>query len=237
MNGRPSRRRRWVRRVLMVSGAALIVAGIAVIAVPRVAMWQRTGNDDRAMTEWRNGGDAALVEPAPSTSEPPRPACAPGAQAEDYALVTFPTLARYGYADVAGHGTWDLLDQRSMVHYETSAAPGDRGNAIVAFHREPRYEHIDELGVGDEVDVQDRSCTVYRYQVTQRWDLRPERVTQLVPTSGRDLTLITCTPWWKDDRRLVWRACLIPGDGRATRGLSLTRPPGAWHDGRRVLLG
>ena len=223
MNGRPSRRRRWVRRVLVVTGAALIVAGIAVIVVPRIAMWQRTRNDDRAMTEWRNGGDAALVGPAPSTSAPPRPACSPGTQAGDY---------------VAGHGTWDLLDKRSMVHYETSAAPGDQGNAIVAFHREPGYEHIDQLGVGAEVDVQDRSCTVYRYQVTQRWDLRPEQVTQLVPTTGRDLTLVTCTPWWRDDRRLVWRASLIPADrGGAARGLSLTGPPEAWHHGRRVVFG
>jgi sortase (surface protein transpeptidase) len=51
------------------------------------------------------------------------------------------------------------------------------------------------------------------YTITQRWDLAPSAVTQLVPTDGQELTLITCDPWWQDYNRLVWRADLTSVDG------------------------
>jgi sortase A len=212
----------------MALGGALVVAGIAVIAVPLLSTWLRGHADDRALRDWNSGGASALAGAAPSsdpsgpqtgasalpdaspsavaTSAPCRPDAAP---AEDYALVSFPSLAQYGYAGVAANGDWNMLRQRSMVHYNTSAAPGAPGNAIVAFHREPHYEHIDQLNVGDTVTVQDRSCTVFTYRVTERWTLPPDRVTQLTTTGGHDLTLITCTPWWRDNDRIVWRASLV----------------------------
>lgn len=62
----------------------------------------------------------------------------------------------------------------------------------------------------------------YVYKVTQRWHLAPAEVTQLVPTSGYDLTLVPCDPWWQDHNRLVWRAELVSSP--AVRGGS---PPEA----------
>jgi LPXTG-site transpeptidase (sortase) family protein len=211
----------------MLAGAALVVAGIVLIAVPVVSTWVRGGADDQALRDWNSGGSSALAGAAPnapdaipgqSTAASPSPSsasnapsCKPGgAPAADYALLDFPSLAQYGYSGVAGNGDWNLLRQRSMVHYTTSAAPGQQGNVIVAFHREPHYEHIDQLNVGDTVTVQDRSCTVFTYRITQRWTEAPDKVTQLVSTSGHDLTLITCTPWWRDTDRIVWRATLAP---------------------------
>jgi sortase A len=110
---------------------------------------------------------------------------------------------------VATDGTWDSLHNRSMVHYTGTPAPGQQGNSIIAFHREPDYEHIDQLNVGDTVSVQDRTCHTFVYRVTGRWTLNPSSVNQLVPTSGHDLTLITCTPFWVDSQRIVWRASLV----------------------------
>ena len=114
---------------------------------------------------------------------------------------------------MAGDGTWDLLLKRSMVHYQGTAAPGQKGNDIIAFHREPEYQHVDELKVGDVVDVQDRNCKTWAYRISGRWQLSPSRVTQLTSTDGYDLTLITCTPFWQDTERLVWRATLVTGPG------------------------
>ena len=130
--------------------------------------------------------------------------------------MTFPSLARYGYSAVAGDGGWDLLLQRSMVHFRGSAAPGATGNDIIAFHREPGFEHIDLLAVGDTVEVQDRGCRLWRYTVRRRSVLAPERVDQLAATPDAELTLITCDPWFRDDNRIVWQATL--SDPAASRG-------------------
>jgi LPXTG-site transpeptidase (sortase) family protein len=98
-----------------------------------------------------------------------------------------------------------------MVHYHGAPDPGQAGNVIIAFHREPDYQYIDQMGVGAQITVQDRSCHVWTYQVTQVWTLNPDDVSQLNPTSGHDLTLITCTPWWTDTQRIIWRATLVQG--------------------------
>ncbi|HZS13471.1 MAG TPA: class E sortase [Candidatus Dormibacteraeota bacterium] len=205
----------------MVVGGLLIAGGIAVIAVPVISTWVRGNADDQALRDWNSGGAAALTGAAPhdpdaiagtSTAPTAAPsACKPNAApAQDYALVGFPSLPQYGYTGVAGNGDWNMLHERSMVHYTTSAAPGQQGNVIIAFHREPHYEHIDQLKVGDLVTVQDRSCTTYTYRITQTWTLSPNHVTQLVSTTGHDITLITCTPWWRDYDRIVWRGTLVP---------------------------
>jgi sortase A len=199
-----------------------VAAGIAVIAVPLLGTFGRGHADDQALRDWNSGGSSALAgapgnatadaSPGPTAAATgaAAPSCRPNAApADDYALVDFPSLRRYGYSGVAANGDWNTLHQRSMVHYKASAAPGAQGNTIVAFHREPHYEHIDQLAVGDTVTVQDRNCATFTYRVTQRWTLAPDKVDQLTATTGHDLTLITCTPWWRDSDRIVWRATLV----------------------------
>jgi len=207
--------RRWPSRLMMLVGAGLVVTGIVVILVPIVSTYLRGGADDKALQEWRSGGSNALVGaphdpdavPGASTAASCKPNSAP---AEDYALVSFVSLPQYGYAGVAGNGDWNTLHERSMVHYKTSPAPGQKGNVIIAFHREPHYEHIDQLATGGTVAVQDRNCTTWTYRITGRWTLNPTSVSQLDDTPGQyNLTLITCTPWWQDYNRIVWRATLV----------------------------
>jgi len=200
-----------------------LVAGVAVVLIPLIGVWTRAHNDATALAQWQNGGSQSLVGAVPASSSgaatPSAEAlCAASrAPAEDYARISFPSLT-YGYAGIAAEGNWDTLQKRSMVHYQGTPGPGQLGNMIMAFHREPEYEHVDELGPGGLVDIEDRSCHVFHYRVTQRWVLAPNKVTQLAPTSGHDLTLITCTPWWRDYNRIVWRATLVP-DAPAARSV------------------
>lgn len=185
--------------------------GVFIIVHPLMSAYQRGSVDQTALNTWIQGGSQRLpgaVPGAPQGPEAVHPACG-SSSPTDYALVSFTGISQYNYAGVAGDGGWDLLNNRSMVHYAGSPAPGQQGNVIVAFHREPDFEHIDQLSTGGDVTIQDRSCHTFRYRVTQKWVLAPDRVTQLIPTSGHDLTLITCTPFWQDTERIVWRATLV----------------------------
>jgi LPXTG-site transpeptidase (sortase) family protein len=194
----------------MAVGLTAILVGIGLVSVPLLGVWQRGQADQTALTTWQKGGSNALRgAPALSTAAPKVVLACGSASAADYALVTFSAPAAEHYGGVATDGTWDSLHDRSMVHYTGTPAPGQQGNSIIAFHREPDYEHIDQLNVGDTVTVQDRSCRAFVYKIVGRWTLSPSQVTQLQPTSGHDLTLITCTPFWVDSQRIVWRAGLV----------------------------
>jgi LPXTG-site transpeptidase (sortase) family protein len=212
--GAAPRGRRWTWRALIAIGACMVAAGIALLAIPIISTYVRGGADDRALQDWNSGGSSALAGAPHDPDAEARPgtggSCVPNsAPAGDFALVSFSSLPQYGYSGVAANGDWNTLHERSMVHYHTTPAPGQKGNVIIAFHREPHYEHIDQMKVGDSVTVQDRSCVTYTYRITGRWVLDPNKVTQLGPTSDYNLTLITCTPWWRDYNRIVWRAVLV----------------------------
>jgi LPXTG-site transpeptidase (sortase) family protein len=195
-----------LRRPLSITlGGGLVVAGVAVVLLPLLGVSNRGRADDSALSQWYQGGSSAVVGSAPNSAAP---TCGFAGPSQSYALVTFPSLSQYGYAGVAGDGTWDLLEQRSMVHYQTTPAPGQTGNVIIGFHREPHFEHIDQLAAGDVVDLQDRACHTWHYRITQRWVLPPNRITQLGPTQDAELTLVTCTPWFQDYERIVWRGVL-----------------------------
>lgn len=201
---------------LMVVGLAAVVSGVALVAIPLAGVFQRGEADQTALSTWNQGGSQSLTGTPSSTADPtaaPTTVSCGASSPTDYALVTFGSPASEHYAGVATDGTWDSLHDRSMVHYTGTPAPGQAGNAIIAFHREPNFEHIDQLGVGGTITVEDRTCHSYTYVVTQRWVLDPSRVTQLVPTTGHDLTLITCTPFWVDSQRIVWRASLVTSTG------------------------
>ncbi|HEY7928263.1 MAG TPA: class E sortase [Candidatus Dormibacteraeota bacterium] len=198
-----------LRVALMSLGLVAILVGAGLIAVPLLGVWQRGNADQTALSTWQKGGSNALTgAPSSATAVPRTAACGSGSPS-DYALVSFSSPAAEHYGGVATDGNWDSLHDRSMVHYTGTPAPGQPGNSIIAFHREPEYEHIDQLNVGDTVSVQDRTCHTFTYKVTGKWTLDPTKVTQLVPTSGHDLTLVTCTPFWVDSLRIIWRATLV----------------------------
>jgi len=214
--------RRRGRQVTLLAGCVLILTGLGLTAPALIeqatvqqAVAARGANDVNAVNSWLTG----TASPGPASTSASTAVTAGGgcggasSESDAYALVEFTGLPRYGYLGVAVNGNWTQLDDRSMVHWYGSPAPGGDGNVIIAFHREPAYQNIDQLGAGETVTIEDRSCQTYVYTVTQRWVLDPSAVTQLVPTGGQQLTLITCTPWWQDYDRIVWRADLTSVDG------------------------
>jgi LPXTG-site transpeptidase (sortase) family protein len=203
--------------VLLAVGIVAILAGAAIIAGPVIGVFQRGQADSSALNNWHGG---AKVPVTGTNSDAPKTLSCGSSSVTDYALVTFGAPAAYHYAAVAGNGTWTLLNSRSMVHYQTTPNPGQAGNVIIAFHREPDFQYISQLNVGDTITIQSRTCQTFVYRVIKRWDLPPTQVTQLGPTTGHELTMVTCDPWWQDYDRLVWRAELIsaPAAGGATGG-------------------
>ena len=198
--------RAWV---LIVLGLLAVLVGVGLIVGPLLGVLGRGNADQSALQAWNNGGSNALRGAAPgSATNAGHTACGSSAPG-DYALVKFSAPAAEHYAGVAGDGTWDLLNSRSMVHYHGTPDPGHQGNVIIAFHREPDYQDINQMNVGDTITVQDRACKTWQYKITGRWNIPPQQVTQLAPTTGYELTMVTCDPWWQDYNRLVWRAELV----------------------------
>jgi sortase A len=183
---------------------AMILAGLVVggkVGYGLVSQQNAGSTQDKA---WQTFVSAAAGQDNVSASAAsPAPAGVPDGL---YLKLTIPKINN---SAVAVDGDWSSLHQVSMVHYHDSPAPGAKGNVLVAFHREPHWIDINKVGAGDMVQIQTADGKTYNYQIDQVKIVKPTEVDLLKPTTGNDLTLITCDPPWQDYDRMMFRAHLV----------------------------
>jgi LPXTG-site transpeptidase (sortase) family protein len=188
-------------------GVALILAGILIAGRVVYTVNHQAAHDadqDKAWQQFMGAaqGQAPAASPAP-TDSPVAPAELPSGL---YLKMTLPKLGRDA---VAVNGDWDSLKTSSTVHYKTSPAPGQKGNMLIAFHREPKWLDIN-VQAGDLVRIDALDHHAYMYKVEFVKIVSATDVSNLKATTGTDLTLITCDPPWQDYNRMVVRAHLVP---------------------------
>lgn len=96
-------------------------------------------------------------------------------------------------------------------HMESTAKPGENGNAVITAHRDTFFRHIYELNKGDQIEVR-RAGQVFHFEVTGKKIVEPSDVEVAKPTAEARLTLITCYPTYyigPAPQRLVVFAKLI----------------------------
>ena len=80
-------------------------------------------------------------------------------------------------------------------HVDGSAAPGERGNVVVAGHRDTHFRALAGLAVGDELVLEAPGGAPRRYRVTETAVVDHRDTRPLLPAAGPRLTLITCWPF------------------------------------------
>jgi sortase A len=93
---------------------------------------------------------------------------------------------------VQGDSADDL--KRAVGHLSNSALPGEHGNVALAAHRDTFFRPLRDIRVGDEITLrtQERS---FAYIVESTQVVAPSDISVLQPSTGHDLTLLTCYPF------------------------------------------
>jgi len=115
--------------------------------------------------------------------------------------------------------------RRGVVHYPSTAAPGETGNFAVAGHRttygQP-FRHLHRVRSGDVVVVETASerltYVVRRSTVVTPMNAGPLWAVPFRPDTNATeatLTLTTCHPVWSDAKRLIVVAVLTERAARA----------------------
>jgi sortase A len=110
--------------------------------------------------------------------------------------------------------------KESLIHYPTTASPGDLGNAVIFGHSVlPQYfdptsyttifSTLHTLKNGDEITLFDGQAS-FRYIIQEMYETAPDDLSPLAQRyDNRYLTLITCTPPGTYLRRLIIKAVLL----------------------------
>jgi len=121
-------------------------------------------------------------------------------------------IPRLSLSAVVFEGADPEVLERGAGHLPGSALPGDRGNTVLAAHRDTFFRSLRGVRVGDLVKIH-RPPKDSSYVVQSARVVEPNEVDVLKPTPDPALTLITCYPFrfiGPAPERFVVRAVLAP---------------------------
>lgn len=104
--------------------------------------------------------------------------------------------------------------RKAVGHLPGTALPGHPdGNVVLAAHRDGLFSGLQDVEVGTPIELV-TPWGSYDYVTTEVVVVDPEDTWALEPAAGRDLTLVTCYPfWWAGPapRRFIVHARLADG--------------------------
>ena len=104
-------------------------------------------------------------------------------------------IPRLHLSAVVFEGTDDPILSRGVGHLTGSALPGQKGNVVLAGHRDSFFRALRNIRSGDVVEVTTEYGT-RNYSIKSTEIIDPTQVSVLEPTRTPTLTLVTCYPFY-----------------------------------------
>jgi sortase A len=103
-------------------------------------------------------------------------------------------VPRLGLHAVVVQGDSPANLRRAVGHIPRSALPGEWGNVALAGHRDTFFRPLRDIRLGDRItfNTSERS---FEYLVESIEVVAPNDTQVLAPSTGRDLTFVTCFPF------------------------------------------
>lgn len=129
---------------------------------------------------------------------------------EQIGIVKFPRL---GISENIVEGTDEEL-LYAVGHIRGTAMPGEKGNCVLAGHRNfvqmHPFKHLDMSEIGDKISVEYNGI-IYTYEVYKNFSVYPQEVWVTTPQEDQEsmLTVITCSPGMHPTSRVIVWAKLV----------------------------
>ena len=145
---------------------------------------------------WWIGNPASTrlaISPRLTAPEPPRIAFSiPKRRGEHLGRIEIPRL---GISVPVFEGDDAAILDRGAGHVPGTALPGDDGNTCIAAHRDKFFRALRFIQPHDEIVLQTSEGEL-KYIVNSTQIVNPSDTQVLMPAPNRDLTLVTCYPFF-----------------------------------------
>jgi sortase A len=163
----------------------LVLAGLALVTMATTRLVR--------FEAFQRGLEWLTVFPAPATAQP--------------AKLFIPRL---GMSVLVVDGDDEGSLALAAGHVKGTSEIGQRGNAVIAGHRDTAFRPLRDIRLGDEVRVE--SGKTYRYIVSETRVVSPDDLSVLKSQDKAELTLVTCYPFsyfGSAPKRFVVRAQML----------------------------
>lgn len=106
-------------------------------------------------------------------------------------------------------GESSLTMDKGFWHFPMSKFPGEKGNVVIIGHRflnlppaTDTFYNLDKIKIGDHIDIT-HSEGEYTYIVVETKEVEPNDMSIIEQSDDYKLTIVTCTPLWTSEKRLV----------------------------------
>jgi sortase A len=104
-------------------------------------------------------------------------------------------VPRLGLSAVVVQGDSPASLRHAVGHLSESALPGEWGNVALAGHRDTFFRPLRDIQLGDEIRFRTSEHS-FDYLVESIEVVAPNDIQVLEPSTGHDLTFITCFPFY-----------------------------------------
>lgn len=119
------------------------------------------------------------------------------------------SISSVGVEGLIFEGSSAKTMNKGFWHFPASKLPGEKGNSVIIGHRYAKlppskdtFFNLDKVRVGDKIVVEQIDNS-YTYIVTDTRVVEKNDISVLRHFDDYRLTLITCTPLWSSNQRLV----------------------------------
>ncbi len=125
---------------------------------------------------------------------PSRPQTRARESGADPAAMGLLEIPRLGVSAIVADGSDDATLARAVGRVPGSALPGQRGNMVLAGHRDTFFRPLRDIKVNDRIRFVSPS-DIYEYRVRSARVVEPEETSVLASRGAEELTLVTCYPF------------------------------------------
>jgi sortase A len=174
-------------RGLIWLGSVLIIGGAAFLVSYWWTLHERTLAQQRAK-EWLDR-TTAIRRPAPMPDVPPAPPVRRGDVVGELAI------PRLQVSVMVFEGDDAAILKQGAGHIPGTALPAGDGNVAIAAHRDTYFRPLRAIRANDVITLKTPAGTSW-YAVSEYRIVRPSDVSVLAQAPGRNLTLLTCYPFF-----------------------------------------
>ena len=210
MKRKKSENRRTAGKILIVTGSFIILFVIAINIIDLV-------KSTNAIEDFKKRPSKIIVERIDDNgnvisqydSEKVPEKSGSDGELDESATICLLRIPKIKLEEAVKEGSTKGVLSSALGHVENTAWPGEEGNCCIAGHRNyvfgKYFNRLDEIVPGDVIEI-DTKDSIFRYEVVSTEVVEPEDVSVLSYVEGKNLTLITCTPFMIGTHRLIVHA-------------------------------
>lgn len=209
MGKKKQRNRKIAGKILIVIGSFIIVLVIAINVIDLV-------KSTIAINDFKKSQSTTVVKKSDDDDQITSLKLAPSVELEEIPdekeTMCLLRISKINLEEAVKEGSTKGVLSSALGHVENTALPGKDGNCCIAGHRNYSFgkffNRLDEVTLGDVIELETKD-SLYTYEVVSIEVVEPEEVSVLDYVEGKNLTLITCTPFMIGTHRLIVHAILV----------------------------